>query len=203
MSLGRVWLKNGYDLRVTHFYQPPYWVQVYLHVSSGFLIWIHISCCEELLPAALLFKTNRAAHRSGDTMTSTHSSFKHYNVCCYWWCMLLLKLLITTLNLNQVCNVMSPSQNNWLRTGWIPREGARRIYIEVKFTLRDCNSMPGVLGTCKVTLRHRGEREEERGVRIEMWGRRQSCKIELLIFCQSILLAFQNHNLRWSLFKLT
>uniref|UniRef100_A0AAQ5YQ09 Ephrin type-A receptor 7 n=1 Tax=Amphiprion ocellaris TaxID=80972 RepID=A0AAQ5YQ09_AMPOC len=52
----------------------------------------------------------------------------------------------------QVCNVMSPSQNNWLRTGWIPREGARRIYIEVKFTLRDCNSMPGVLGTCKETF---------------------------------------------------
>ncbi|XP_071191633.1 ephrin type-A receptor 8-like isoform X1 [Salvelinus alpinus] len=52
----------------------------------------------------------------------------------------------------QVCNVMSPSQNNWLRTGWIPRDGARRIYIEVKFTLRDCNSMPGVLGTCKETF---------------------------------------------------
>uniref|UniRef100_A0A8D3C5T1 receptor protein-tyrosine kinase n=1 Tax=Scophthalmus maximus TaxID=52904 RepID=A0A8D3C5T1_SCOMX len=52
----------------------------------------------------------------------------------------------------QVCNVMSPSQNNWLRTGWLPREGARRIYIEVKFTLRDCNSMPGVLGTCKETF---------------------------------------------------
>uniref|UniRef100_A0A8C3ADF2 Ephrin type-A receptor 7 n=1 Tax=Cyclopterus lumpus TaxID=8103 RepID=A0A8C3ADF2_CYCLU len=51
-----------------------------------------------------------------------------------------------------VCNVMSPSQNNWLRTGWLPRDGARRIYIEVKFTLRDCNSMPGVLGTCKETF---------------------------------------------------
>lgn len=56
---------------------------------------------------------------------------------------------------------MSPSQNNWLRTGWLPREGARRIYIEVKFTLRDCNSMPGVLGTCKVTLRRRGEGGKE------------------------------------------
>ncbi|KAL4658580.1 ephrin type-A receptor 8 [Arapaima gigas] len=52
----------------------------------------------------------------------------------------------------QVCNVMSPSQNNWLRTNWIQRDGARRIYIEVKFTLRDCNSMPGVLGTCKETF---------------------------------------------------
>uniref|UniRef100_A0A672ZWB0 receptor protein-tyrosine kinase n=1 Tax=Sphaeramia orbicularis TaxID=375764 RepID=A0A672ZWB0_9TELE len=59
---------------------------------------------------------------------------------------------MTTFPLIQVCNVMSPSQNNWLRTVWIPREGARRIYIEVKFTLRDCNSMPGVLGTCKETF---------------------------------------------------
>uniref|UniRef100_A0A3Q3FNK7 Ephrin type-A receptor 8 n=1 Tax=Kryptolebias marmoratus TaxID=37003 RepID=A0A3Q3FNK7_KRYMA len=58
----------------------------------------------------------------------------------------------TPIHTYQVCNVMSPSQNNWLRTGWITREGARRIYIEVKFTLRDCNSMPGVLGTCKETF---------------------------------------------------
>lgn len=50
----------------------------------------------------------------------------------------------------QVCNVMEPSQNNWLRTDWIPRSGAQRVYIEVKFTLRDCNSLPGVTGTCKV-----------------------------------------------------
>lgn len=79
--------------------------------------------------------------------------------------MLLLELLIITLTLNQVCNVMSPSQNNWLRTGWLPRDGARRIYIEVKFTLRDCNSMPGVLGTCKVTLRLRGEGGKASGER--------------------------------------
>ncbi|XP_056292788.1 ephrin type-A receptor 8 [Pseudoliparis swirei] len=58
----------------------------------------------------------------------------------------------TPIHTYQVCNVMSPSQNNWLRTGWLPRDGARRIYIEVKFTLRDCNSMPGVLGTCKETF---------------------------------------------------
>ncbi|XP_062320469.1 ephrin type-A receptor 8 isoform X1 [Osmerus eperlanus] len=58
----------------------------------------------------------------------------------------------TPIHTYQVCNVMSPSQNNWLRSGWIPRDGARRIYIEVKFTLRDCNSMPGVLGTCKETF---------------------------------------------------
>ena len=50
----------------------------------------------------------------------------------------------------QVCNVLEPNQNNWLRTDWIPRAGAQRVYVEVKFTLRDCNSLPGVTGTCKV-----------------------------------------------------
>ncbi|XP_027558768.1 ephrin type-A receptor 8 [Neopelma chrysocephalum] len=52
----------------------------------------------------------------------------------------------------QVCNVMTPNQNNWLRTNWVQRDGARRVYAEIKFTLRDCNSMPGVLGTCKETF---------------------------------------------------
>uniref|UniRef100_A0A3P8XKA3 receptor protein-tyrosine kinase n=1 Tax=Esox lucius TaxID=8010 RepID=A0A3P8XKA3_ESOLU len=52
----------------------------------------------------------------------------------------------------QVCNVMEPSQSNWLRTDWIPRSGAQRVYVEIKFTLRDCNSLPGVTGTCKETF---------------------------------------------------
>ncbi|TRY91185.1 hypothetical protein DNTS_006110, partial [Danionella cerebrum] len=52
----------------------------------------------------------------------------------------------------QVCNVMEANQNNWLRTGLIQREGAQRVYLEIKFTLRDCNSLPGVPGTCKETF---------------------------------------------------
>uniref|UniRef100_A0A8C1Z6H8 receptor protein-tyrosine kinase n=1 Tax=Cyprinus carpio TaxID=7962 RepID=A0A8C1Z6H8_CYPCA len=52
----------------------------------------------------------------------------------------------------QVCNVMEANQNNWLRTRHIPRDGAQRVYIEIKFTLRDCNSLPGVPGTCKETF---------------------------------------------------
>ncbi|XP_063173501.1 ephrin type-A receptor 8 [Candoia aspera] len=52
----------------------------------------------------------------------------------------------------QVCNVMTANQNNWLRTSWIQRHGAHRVYAEIRFTLRDCNSMPGVLGTCKETF---------------------------------------------------
>ncbi|XP_072901688.1 ephrin type-A receptor 6 isoform X5 [Hemitrygon akajei] len=52
----------------------------------------------------------------------------------------------------QVCNVMEPNQNNWLRTNWISREAAQKVYVELKFTLRDCNSIPWVLGTCKETF---------------------------------------------------
>ncbi|KAM6934418.1 ephrin type-A receptor 3 isoform 2-T2 [Xenentodon cancila] len=52
----------------------------------------------------------------------------------------------------QVCNVMEYSQNNWLRTNWIPRHSAQKVYVELKFTLRDCNSIPLVLGTCKETF---------------------------------------------------
>ncbi|XP_066494563.1 ephrin type-A receptor 10 isoform X2 [Tiliqua scincoides] len=47
---------------------------------------------------------------------------------------------------------MEPNQNNWLQTGWIARHGGQRIFIELKFTLRDCNSIPGVVGTCKETF---------------------------------------------------
>ncbi|XP_016365403.1 ephrin type-A receptor 10 isoform X4 [Sinocyclocheilus rhinocerous] len=47
---------------------------------------------------------------------------------------------------------MEPSQNNWLQTGWIWRQGGQRIFIELQFTLRDCNSIPGVSGSCKETF---------------------------------------------------
>ncbi|KAG7331757.1 hypothetical protein KOW79_005726 [Hemibagrus wyckioides] len=52
----------------------------------------------------------------------------------------------------QVCQVMEPNQNNWLRTNWIEKGDAQRIFVELKFTLRDCNSLPGVVGSCKETF---------------------------------------------------
>uniref|UniRef100_A0A8B9GUB9 receptor protein-tyrosine kinase n=1 Tax=Astyanax mexicanus TaxID=7994 RepID=A0A8B9GUB9_ASTMX len=58
----------------------------------------------------------------------------------------------TPMRTYQVCSVMEANQNNWLRTGLIQREGAQRVYVEIKFTLRDCNSLPGVPGTCKETF---------------------------------------------------
>ncbi|XP_071771461.1 ephrin type-A receptor 10 isoform X2 [Centroberyx gerrardi] len=48
---------------------------------------------------------------------------------------------------------MEPTQqNNWLQTGWVARRGGQRIFVELQFTLRDCNSIPGVAGTCKETF---------------------------------------------------
>uniref|UniRef100_A0A8D3D5F0 receptor protein-tyrosine kinase n=1 Tax=Scophthalmus maximus TaxID=52904 RepID=A0A8D3D5F0_SCOMX len=74
----------------------------------------------------------------------------------------------------QVCNVMEPSQNNWLRTDWIPRGGAQRVYIEIKFTLRDCNSLPGVMGTCKETFNlyyYESNNDKERYIRENQFGK--------------------------------
>ncbi|XP_030643062.1 ephrin type-A receptor 3 [Chanos chanos] len=66
----------------------------------------------------------------------------------------------------QVCNIMEYSQNNWLRTNWIPRKSAQKIYVELKFTLRDCNSIPLVLGTCKETFNlHYLETDEDQGAK--------------------------------------
>ncbi|KAM9355473.1 ephrin type-A receptor 7 isoform 1-T1 [Pholidichthys leucotaenia] len=58
----------------------------------------------------------------------------------------------TPIRTYQVCQVMEPNQNNWLRTNWIEKADAQRIFVELKFTLRDCNSLPGVVGTCKETF---------------------------------------------------
>ncbi|XP_077443878.1 ephrin type-A receptor 7 isoform X5 [Stigmatopora argus] len=58
----------------------------------------------------------------------------------------------TPIHTYQVCKVMEPNQNNWLRTNWIETHNAQRIFVEVKFTLRDCNSLPRMVSTCKETF---------------------------------------------------
>uniref|UniRef100_A0A4W3I415 Ephrin type-B receptor 3 n=1 Tax=Callorhinchus milii TaxID=7868 RepID=A0A4W3I415_CALMI len=52
----------------------------------------------------------------------------------------------------QVCNVMEANQNNWLRTTYIARRDVQRVYVEMKFTVRDCNSIPNIPGSCKETF---------------------------------------------------
>ncbi|KAJ8418868.1 hypothetical protein AAFF_G00003670 [Aldrovandia affinis] len=52
----------------------------------------------------------------------------------------------------QVCNVRQLNQNNWLRSDYVPRKDVLRIYVEMKFTVRDCNSIPNIPGSCKETF---------------------------------------------------
>lgn len=45
-----------------------------------------------------------------------------------------------------VCDVAYKNVNNWLWTPFIDRGQANRIYIEIKFTIRDCSLFPGKFG---------------------------------------------------------
>ncbi|GAB6031351.1 hypothetical protein CHUAL_009137 [Chamberlinius hualienensis] len=51
-----------------------------------------------------------------------------------------------------VCDVAYNNVNNWLWTPFIERGEANRIYIEVKFSMRDCSLFPGTALSCKETF---------------------------------------------------
>uniref|UniRef100_A0A7N8Y485 receptor protein-tyrosine kinase n=1 Tax=Mastacembelus armatus TaxID=205130 RepID=A0A7N8Y485_9TELE len=59
---------------------------------------------------------------------------------------------MNTIRTYQVCNVFDSNQNNWVRTKYIRRRGAQRIHVEMKFSVRDCSSIPSVPGSCKETF---------------------------------------------------
>ncbi|XP_051931335.1 ephrin type-A receptor 2a isoform X2 [Hippocampus zosterae] len=52
-----------------------------------------------------------------------------------------------------VCNIDAVDQDNWLRTTFIQRRpGATRVSVEIRFTVRDCNSFGGASVSCKETF---------------------------------------------------
>ncbi|KAJ8360736.1 hypothetical protein SKAU_G00172610 [Synaphobranchus kaupii] len=52
-----------------------------------------------------------------------------------------------------VCNVAEGEQDNWLRTTFIQRRpSASRVFVELQFVVRDCNSFGGASLTCKETF---------------------------------------------------
>ncbi|XP_076758190.1 eph receptor tyrosine kinase isoform X6 [Xylocopa sonorina] len=51
-----------------------------------------------------------------------------------------------------VCDVAYNNVNNWLWTPFIERGPANRMYIEIKFTTRDCSLFPGNALSCKETF---------------------------------------------------
>uniref|UniRef100_A0A3Q4HVS7 receptor protein-tyrosine kinase n=1 Tax=Neolamprologus brichardi TaxID=32507 RepID=A0A3Q4HVS7_NEOBR len=120
--------------------------------QTGVCVYVGCSVGSPLTPSGVLFSSLSFAVNLLDTTTISGDWGWLTYPSHGWDAINEMDEYFSPIHTYQVCNVMSPSQNNWLVTGWLPREGARRIYIEVKFTLRDCNSMPGVLGTCKETF---------------------------------------------------
>ncbi|KZC08637.1 Ephrin type-A receptor 4-A, partial [Dufourea novaeangliae] len=51
-----------------------------------------------------------------------------------------------------VCDVAHNNVNNWLWTPFIERGPANRMYVEIKFTIRDCSLFPGTARSCKETF---------------------------------------------------
>ncbi|XP_010180007.1 PREDICTED: ephrin type-A receptor 2-like, partial [Mesitornis unicolor] len=69
------------------------------------------------------------------------------------WDLLQHVLNDSSIYIYSVCNVLEGEQENWLRTNWIYRGVAQRIFIELQFTVRDCNSFPiAGGGSCKETF---------------------------------------------------
>uniref|UniRef100_A0A6Q2Y4Z9 receptor protein-tyrosine kinase n=1 Tax=Esox lucius TaxID=8010 RepID=A0A6Q2Y4Z9_ESOLU len=102
----------------------------------------------------------------------------HVNILCHnlsdlWWEQLWEEIgevdeNYAPIHTYQVCKVMEHNQNNWLQTNLIVTEGAQRVFVELQFTLRDCNSLPGGVGTCKETFNmyyYESNDEEGRNIR--------------------------------------
>ncbi|CAG0888323.1 unnamed protein product [Cyprideis torosa] len=51
-----------------------------------------------------------------------------------------------------VCDVAYSDVNNWLWTPFVEKRTANRLYIEVKFSMRDCSLFPGTALSCKETF---------------------------------------------------
>uniref|UniRef100_A0A0F8C505 receptor protein-tyrosine kinase n=1 Tax=Larimichthys crocea TaxID=215358 RepID=A0A0F8C505_LARCR len=89
---------------------------------------------------------------------------------------------LNTIRTYQVCNVFEPSQNNWLLTTYIDRRAAQRIYVEIRFTVRDCASIPSVLGSCKETFNLyylETDRTVSEGIKgVEYWANAPFLKVD-------------------------
>ncbi|KAJ8389579.1 hypothetical protein AAFF_G00118160 [Aldrovandia affinis] len=67
--------------------------------------------------------------------------------------------------------VASPTEGGWEEVSIMDEKNTtdpHRIFVEIKFTLRDCNSLPGVMGTCKETFNfyyYESNNDKERYIR--------------------------------------
>ncbi|XP_069506406.1 ephrin type-A receptor 1 isoform X2 [Ambystoma mexicanum] len=65
----------------------------------------------------------------------------------------------------QDCSVMAGDTDHWLRSNWIYRDEAVRIFVEQKFTVRDCKSFSDQLVACKETFNlYYMESDQDQGI---------------------------------------
>ncbi|KAJ1065031.1 hypothetical protein K5549_005840 [Capra hircus] len=96
-----------------------------------------------MVPGALCARRPRQAVRS---------AFGSRSAFIFAWDLLQNIMDDAPIYMYSVCNVVAGDQDNWLRTNWVYRGEAERIFIELKFTVRDCNSFPGGASSCKETF---------------------------------------------------
>ncbi|MBN3325979.1 EPHA2 protein, partial [Atractosteus spatula] len=69
-----------------------------------------------------------------------------------------------------VCNVAQNEQDNWLRTNFIQRREASRIFVDLRFIVRDCNSFDGASLSCKETFNlYFAESDVDYGTNFQKW----------------------------------
>uniref|UniRef100_A0A8C7INN8 receptor protein-tyrosine kinase n=1 Tax=Oncorhynchus kisutch TaxID=8019 RepID=A0A8C7INN8_ONCKI len=79
--------------------------------------------------------------------------FKILSVWLFQWEVVQRSLNGSQFYTYSVCNVGEREQDNWLRTTFIQRRpSASRVFVELQFIVRDCNSFDGSSLTCKETF---------------------------------------------------
>ncbi|XP_069098759.1 ephrin type-A receptor 1 [Pleurodeles waltl] len=71
----------------------------------------------------------------------------------------------TPIYMYQDCSVLAGDTDHWLRSNWIYRDEAARIFVEQKFTVRDCKSFADQAVTCKETFNlYYMESDQDQGI---------------------------------------
>uniref|UniRef100_A0A8C7IN08 receptor protein-tyrosine kinase n=1 Tax=Oncorhynchus kisutch TaxID=8019 RepID=A0A8C7IN08_ONCKI len=86
-------------------------------------------------------------------ISSYHASLDRLSVWLFQWEVVQRSLNGSQFYTYSVCNVGEREQDNWLRTTFIQRRpSASRVFVELQFIVRDCNSFDGSSLTCKETF---------------------------------------------------
>ncbi|KAI2643829.1 Ephrin type-B receptor 4b [Labeo rohita] len=98
-----------------------------------------------------LLKNNRAAEEAYGAREHRLPSSKELKSSNMWEEMSGLDEEGNSVRTFQIC-LTDTSLSHWLRTRFIPRRGASQVYVEIRFTMMECSTMPSSFRTCKETF---------------------------------------------------